>query len=57
MAEGLDGEQVDGIGESLAIKLGVVQGCSCAHRVDQNDSRLGRVDAIVGQAVAGADAT
>lgn len=57
VAERLDGQQVDGIRQRLAVELVVVERDGCAHGVDEDDGGLGGVDLVPGKAVAGRDAT
>ena len=56
MAERLNGEEVDGICEGLAVELRIEQGRGCAHGVDEDEGGLCGVDAVAGQAVPGVDA-
>ena len=54
MAEGLDRQQVDGVGQGLAVELLIVECRSRAHGVDEHERGLCGVDA--GGSVASADA-
>lgn len=56
MAERLDGQQVDGVSQRLAVELVVVEGDGGAHGVDEHDGGLGGVDLVPGETVAGRDA-
>lgn len=54
VSEGLDREQVDGIGQGLAVELLIVQCGGCAHGVDEDERGFRGIDA--GGPVAGTDA-
>ena len=56
MAKRLNGEEVNGIGEGLAVELLVVEGGSRAHGVDEDDGGFCGVNAVIGKAVTNVDA-
>lgn len=57
MAERLDGEQVDGIGQVLCSKLRLKERRGCAHGVDEHEGGLAGVDSRARDTIAGIDAS